>query len=238
MRHIILGAVSAISLTACDFGMPTYISTGDQPPPSIDVSATGSVSATPDRATVSAGVVSEGKTAREAMIANATLMTRVFEQLEAAGIEKNNIQTSQLSLQPRYDYRDRRAPTITGYEARNTVTAKSEDLETVGAMLDALVRAGVNTINGVEFSVEDPEAALSKARAQAIKDAKEKALSMANAAGVSLGPLLSLNENNFNANPMPRMMMSARMESDVSTPIAAGQQSMSVTVNMRYAIVE
>lgn len=238
MRKWILATASAASLAACNSGGPTYITAESAAQPSISVSATGAVSAAPDRATVTAGIVSEGKTAREAMINNATQMTSVFEQLEAAGIKKQNIQTSQLSLQPRYDYRDRNAPKIANYEARNTVTAKSEDLDSVGAMLDALVKAGVNNINGVQFSISDPKTALSEAREKAIKEAREKAEAMASAAGVKLGPLLDINENNFNPSPRP-MMMSARMEvaSDAVTPIAAGEQSMQVTVNLVYAIV-
>jgi uncharacterized protein YggE len=224
-------------MAACNSGGPTYITTGNASPPSIQVSATGSVSTAPDLATVTAGVVSEGKSAREAMINNATLMTSVYEELATAGIEKSNIRTSQLSLQPRYDYQDRRSPKISGYEARNTITVKSDNLDKVGPMLDALVKAGINNINGIVFSVSDPKEAMSRAREQAIQEAKAKALAMAKAAGVKLGPLLSLDENNYNPQPRP-MMMSMRVESDASTPVSAGEQSMSVTVNLSYAIQE
>jgi uncharacterized protein YggE len=239
MRKFILGSVAALSLTACNSGGPTYITSSEVPQPSMNVSATGTVSAAPDRAIVTAGVVSEGKSAREAMINNATLMTTVYEELEAAGIPQKNVNTSQLSLQPRYDYRDRQAPRISGYEARNTVTVKSETLDTVGAMLDALVKAGINNINGVSFSISDPKNAQAEAREEAIKEAKAKAEAMASAAGVKLGPLLSMSENNFSANPRPMMMASRmQMESDSVTPISAGEQSLQVTVNMRYAIEE
>jgi uncharacterized protein YggE len=237
MRNWILGGAASLGMVACNSGGPTYITAGNPNPPSLQVSATGSVSAAPDVATVTAGVVSEGTSAREAMINNATLMTSVYEELATAGIEKSNIQTSQLSLQPRYDYRDRRAPKISGYEARNTVTVKSDNLDKVGPMLDALVKAGINNINGITFSVSNPKEAMSKAREEAIKEAKAKAQAMANAAGVKLGPLLSLDENNFNPQPRP-MMMSMRAESDISTPVSAGEQSMSVTVNLSYAIQE
>ena len=230
---------SALLLTACNPGGPTYVSTGSASQPTLNVSATGYAEATPDRALVSAGVVQQGKTAREAMMGNATLMTAVFDELEAAGIPKKNITTSQLSLQPQYDYRDRQRPTIKGYEARNTVSVKSDDIEQVGPMLDALVRAGVNNINQVQFSVKDPKAALDKAREDAIREAREKAESMANAAGVKLGPLLSMNENNRGNMPQPVMMRSARMEmSDAVTPISAGEQTMSVSVNLSYGIAE
>jgi len=231
---------SALLLTACNQGAPTYISTGNAPQPSMNVSATGYADAAPDRATVSAGVVKQGQTARTAMQGNATLMTAVFDELEAAGIAKKDITTSQLSLQPQYDYRNRNKPTIKGYEARNTVTVKSDDIEQVGPMLDALVRAGVNNINQVQFSIKDPKNALEKARTDAIREAKAKAESMAEAAGVKLGPLLSINESRGGGfSPQPRMMRAQmEMSGDAITPISAGDQTLSVTVNLSYGIGE
>ena len=231
---------SALLLTACNPGAPTYISTGNASQPSMNVSATGYANAAPDRATVSAGVVQQGKTARQAMQGNATLMTAVFDELKAAGIPKSDITTSQLSLQPQYDYRDRNKPTIKGYEARNTVTVKSDDIDQVGPMLDALVRAGVNNINQVQFSIKDPKNALNKARQDAIREAKAKAEGMAEAAGVKLGPLLSINESNGGGfTPQPMMMRASAMEmGDAATPISAGDQTLSVRVNLSYGIGE
>ena len=230
---------TALLLTACNPGAPTYISTGSAQQPSLQVSATGDASASPDRATVSAGVVQQGKTAREAMFGNATLMTSVFDELTAAGIPKSDITTSQLSLQPQYDYRDRSKPTIKGYEARNTVTVKSDDIDQVGPMLDALVRAGVNNINQVKFTVKDPKDALTKAREDAIREAREKAKSMAAAAGVKLGPLLSMTESNGRSNPQPIYARSSFSTAEsVSTPISAGDQTLSVSVNLSYGILE
>ena len=230
---------TALLLTACNSGGPTYISAGSTPPPSLDVSATGKAEASPDRATVSAGVVQQGKTAREAMFGNATLMTAVFDELTAAGIPKSDITTSQLSLQPQYDYRDRSKPTIKGYEARNTVTVKSDDIDQVGPMLDALVRAGVNNINQVKFTIKDPKEALTKAREDAIREAKEKAQSMAAAAGVKLGPLLSMTEGNGRSTPQPIYARSSFTSAEsASTPISAGDQTLSVSVNLSYGILE
>lgn len=122
-------------------------------------SGTGHAAQAPDQAGFSAGVVTEGATAGKAMRKNAALMTSTFAALRKAGIDERNIQTSQMSLKPRYDYQNRQKPRITGYEVRNTVSAKSEDLEKVGPMLDALVAAGVNNINGVTFSNKDSKSA-------------------------------------------------------------------------------
>lgn len=236
MKKFLLGA-SALLMLACQ----PVASAHDvhEPMALISVSATGTSSQAPDTASVSAGVVTQGITAGEAMQSNATMMSAVFDQLKAAGIPAKNIQTSQLSLQPRYNYQDRKAPTIEGYEARNTVSAKTEDLTSVGPMLDALVRAGVNNINGVQFSIKDSKAAKDAARTDAIKEARAKAESMAEAAGVKLGKLQSLSEGGGSFRPHDQVIVTgARAMSMDSAPtqIAAGEQSLSVTVNMTYAI--
>ncbi len=238
MKKLVLTTAAALALTACNSGGPTYITAGDVPVAKIQVSATSTANMAPDMATVSAGVVTQGKTAREAMFGNATKMTRVFEELEAAGIEKKFITTSQLSLQPKYNYQNRQAPKIDSYEARNQVSAKTYDLDNVGAMLDALVKAGVNNINGVQFSIKDSKAAKDKAREDAIREAREKAESMAAAAGVKLGKLKSLSESGGNFNPRPTVFNGVSASRQASTPVAAGEQAISVTVNMSYDIVE
>jgi len=236
----IIAAIVGVSLSACNSGAPTYITSSNVPIPSIQVSATGKANMAPDMATVSAGVVTQGKTAREAMFGNATKMTRAFEELEAAGIEKKHITTSQLSLQPRYNYQNRKAPKIEGYEARNTVAAKTYDLDNVGAMLDALVKAGVNNINGVQFAVKDSKSAKETAREDAIRQARAKAESMAAAAGVKLGKLTSLSESGGNIRPPQPMAYAARslQSGEANTPVSAGEQEISVTVKMSYDIVE
>jgi len=238
MKRTILTTAAALALTACNSGGPTYITSSEVPEAKIQVSATGTTNMNPDMATVSAGVVTQGKTAREAMFGNATKMTRVFEELEAAGIEKKHITTSQLSLKPKYNYQNRKAPKIDGYEARNTVSAKTYNLDDVGAMLDALVKAGVNNINGVQFSIKDSKAARDKAREDAIREAREKAESMASAAGVKLGKLKSLSESGGNFRPQPVAYALEARSAGASTPVAAGEQAISVTVNMSYDIAE
>ncbi len=201
------------------------------------VSATGRAAQAPDQATVSAGVVSQGRTAGDAMRQNAGQMNAAYNALKASGIAQRDIQTSQMSLRPQYDYQDRKAPVITGYEVRNTVTARTNDLNRVGAMLDSLVSAGVNNINGVTFSIRDSGAAKNKARIDAIGQAKAKAEGMARAAGVRLGRILEIRENTNSFNPQPQMMMARSMEGgSAPTPISAGEQTLSVTVNITYAL--
>ena len=202
------------------------------------VSATGHVAQAPDQASVSAGVVTEAPDAGSAMAENARRMNAVFAALKAAGIKDRNIMTSQMSLSPKYNYQNRKAPRITGYEVRNTVSAKTGDLGKVGAMLDALVKAGVNTINGVSFSIKNTKSAKDKARLDAIARARTKAEGMAKAAGVRLGKVLEIRESSSGGYPRPQPMMMARgMEADMApTPISAGEQTLSVSINITYAL--
>lgn len=202
----------------------------------ISVSGVGNSYQAPDIASVSAGVVTQASTAQEAMSANARKMNAVIASLKAAGIQSRHIQTSQLSLNPQYDYSDRRQPRITGYEARNTVMARSENLDQVGPMLDALIAAGANNINGINFSIKDSEAAKSEARREAVRNARRKAEEMATAAGIRLGRILNMSESTHSYQPQPRMMRAMAADMAESTPVEGGEQTISVTVNMVFAI--
>lgn len=202
----------------------------------ISVSGVGKSYQAPDVASVSAGVVTQASTAQVAMSANATKMNAVISSLKAAGIQSRHIQTSQLTLNPQYDYSNRKQPRITGYEARNTVMARSENLDQVGPMLDALIEAGANNINGINFSIKDAEAAKSEARREAVRNARRKAEEMATAAGIRLGRILNMSESSHSFRPQPMMMRGMAADMAESTPVEGGEQTLSVTVNMVFAI--
>lgn len=208
-------------------------------PAQIYVSGQGTSSRVPNQAVVMAGVVTNAPTASEAMRANAAKMNAVFDQLKSVGIKQRDIQTSQLSLQPQYDYKGRGSksgePNIIGYEARNTVSARTDDIENAGKLIDAVISAGVNNINGINFSIKDDKAARSEARAAAVKDARAKAEQLASAAGVRLGRVLEIREGGGQHQPRP-MMMARGMAAESATPIAAGEQQVSVQVSISYAI--
>lgn len=206
--------------------------------PRISVSARGNASAAPDMAIVSAGVVSRATSARAAMADNARLMSRVFQELEAAGVPKKHIQTTQLNLNPQYDYSDRKAPRITGYQASNTVRVTSHDLKNLGNMLDVLVNVGANQIHSIQFGLQDSDNIYALARKDAVLQARSKAKTLAEAAGVTLGKVLHIAEGHEINQPMP-YQLAARADGasfKASTPVAGGEQSYSVTVTMIYAI--
>ena len=203
--------------------------------PTLSLSATADVQVAPDYATVQSGVVTRAVTAQQAVQDNARAMTAVFDALRRAGVTGNDVQTSQLSVSPVYS--DRREPetndlTIIGYETRNTVSAKVRDTTRVGNVIDAMVTAGANNIQNVSFGAEDTSAAMDQARREAIASLLARANLFADAAGFELCGITRMSED-F-ARPAQPMMM-ARMES-ASTPVAAGQLSITATINADFCI--
>ncbi|HSC19033.1 MAG TPA: SIMPL domain-containing protein [Rhizomicrobium sp.] len=200
----------------------------------LTVSGKAEVKAKPDQATLSAGVVTEGKTAAAALAANSRAMNAVFDTLKRLGIPDRGIQTSEISVQPQYP-NDSRAPRrITGYQASNSVTVTLDNIEKLGSALDALVSSGANSLGDISFGLRDPRPLESQARADAVRDAAQKAEGMARAAGVSLGPIVAINEGET-SQPVPMRRM-APMALAEATPVAAGQETITATVTISWEI--
>ncbi len=207
----------------------------DQPPSVISVTGEAHVSVPPDLAQIDAGVTSEAKTAREASDANNTAMGKVLLALKGAGGEEKDYQTSRLSLQPENSIPKQGVPsTVIGYRASNRVTIRLRDVTKVAGVIDALVSAGANDIGGINFMVSQASKLLAEAREQAVADARRKAEIYAKAAGVALGAPLSISEGGA-AQPMFRARMAQPMAA-APAPIAQGEETLSVTVGMTWAI--
>lgn len=204
----------------------------------ISVSGQGEVSGKPDQARLSAGVVTQATAAAAALTANTTAMNRVFAALKTLGIPDNKIQTSNFSVQPQYPpYRpDTAEPrNIVGYQVSNQVSVTVDDLAKLGPALDALVKSGANQLGGVSFAIADPKPLAERARAAAVGDAAAKARTLAGAAGVALGPLLSIQEGT-SFRPGPVFALRAEAAAPAPPPVAVGEASVTVNVTMTYAI--
>ena len=230
--------VLAACLAAALLAAPSAFAQEPPRPATLSLSATGEVSLAPDQATVSAGVVTSADTAAAAVRANAQAMTAVFAQLRRAGVAERDMQTRNLTVNPVYSQPERSSmgtPRITGYEARNTVAALVRDIDTVGAVIDAMFDAGANTLDGVSFSSSEADAALDQARQRAVTELMALRDLYAEAAGLRVIRLTDFNESGV-GRPMAVM---ARMESysmDSSTPVAAGELTVSMTVNASWEI--
>lgn len=209
--------------------------------PVIVVSGEGDAAIAPDLAIVSLGVAETRKSARDALdVANAA-MGAVVDALKKQGIEPRDLQTSGLSIQAQYSYPQNgdgtpKPPVLTGYMVANTLTVRIRDLAKVGAVIDQAVTLGVNQGGDIRFTNADPATTVAAARTEAVKDAIDKARTLADAAGVKLGRILEITEARNPGDPRP--LMSARMTKEAAdaVPVEAGENSYSVDVNVTFAI--
>jgi uncharacterized protein YggE len=207
--------------------------------PTLTMSGEGSASAAPDQATVTSGVTSEGKSAREAVDANSKAMGALIDALKKAGIQAADLQTSGFSVQPRYAQPKQgsgEAPHIDGYEVRNQVTVRVRDLTKLGAVLDTAVATGSNQIDGIAFGLADPAPVLDKAREAAVADARRKAELTAKAAGVKLGRILTIAEPGTDNGPRP--VMAYAMAKAAPVPVEAGESEFTAQVTVTWEITQ
>lgn len=208
----------------------------DSPTPRITVTGEGRVEVPPDMATVSLGVTTEAATAAAAMAANSDELARVLARLRAAGIAERDLQTSSLSLNPNWHHgQGAESPRIIGYVASNQLTVRVRDLGGLGAVLDAAVKDGANTLNGVSFGVTDPAPLMAEARKRAVADALARAELLTEAAGVALGPVEAIIEGGP-AGGMPPMYRGAPIAMEASVPMAEGELSVSAAVTVVWQI--
>jgi len=206
----------------------------------LDINAQVDVKAEPDIATVSAGVMTSAATADAAMKENGTRMNAVFKALKDAGIADKDIQTSGININAQYEYKQNETPRVTGYQASNNVSVIIRDLKNIGPVLDALVAQGANQMNGPTFTLENPDAVLDQARKDAVAKARKRAELYAAATGLKIIKIRNISESANNGNPVPYPMMAMRAKmadaTAESTPVASGQVSLGVTVNVTYEL--
>ncbi|HEY8696580.1 MAG TPA: SIMPL domain-containing protein [Rhizomicrobium sp.] len=228
----------AVLIAACVVSLPALAQSAPQSLPHLlVVSGTGEVKAKPDQAMLSAGVVSEARSAAEALSANSRDMTNVFATLKRLGIPDKSIRTSNFQVTPQYPPYDSKQPhRITGYQVSNTVSVTVDDLDKVGPALDALVASGANNLGDIAFSIRDDKTLMAGAREAAVKDATAKAETLARAAGVSLGPIVEISEGGGYQAPQPMYRMAMSAPAAPPPPVAAGEETVSVSVSMSWEI--
>jgi len=205
---------------------------------SISVPGVGRVSVQPDIALLRLGVLVVRQTAAAARESAAATMTAVLEALSARGLAKKDLRTALLSLSPVTDYSPETGPRVTGYQAANSVSVTVRDLTSAGALIDAALAAGATSMDGLDFTVDDPSAAEEQARQLAMADAKRRAQTIAAASGVTLVGVSGVVEGERGGAPVPYpgpRAMAFKAEA-ADTPVEAGSQEIVVSVTVTYAI--
>jgi uncharacterized protein YggE len=200
----------------------------------ITVTGTGTVQAPPDLATLMIGVTTQGDTAAVALASNSEAVTAVIARLTASGVEARDMQTSNLSINPNWTSFDgASAPAISGYVATNLLTVRVRDLGGLGAVLDAAVADGANTLNGLTFGLSQPEPALNEARKAAVVDARAKAELLVAAAGLKLGRVVTITESGAWTDPQPMFRDAAS-----APPVVGGELAATANVTVQYEMTE
>jgi uncharacterized protein len=223
---ILAAAVIVLVAAFAGVGRPEAARGDTGQPNTVTTNGHGVITAVPDEATVTAGVHTQAASAADALAQNSTLMNRVVDALERAN--GTDLQTQQVSLSPQTNEQGQ----VTAYVADNTVSAKAKVAE-AGALVDAAVQAGANTVSGPSLGISDTDARYRQALGKAVEDARAKAEALADAGGFGVGPVSSVSEQSANA-PVP-VFQAAAGKSD-ATPIEPGTQDVTADVIVTFTI--
>jgi uncharacterized protein YggE len=217
-------------------GTPTPDTSG---PATVTVNGHGSVNLPPDTASILIGIDVTKPTLSEAQAAAADQMTAILTALKNAGIDEKDLQTVNYSVYVLRNYDDKTgSPTdITGFQVTNQVNVIIRDVDQVGDVLDQVVAAGANNIFGINFYVDDTTGPASQARKLAVENATGKAQELADAAGLSLGRVVSINESSASNPPAIPYEAQARDMAGGSTPVQTGTTEVAVDVSMTFELV-
>lgn len=203
------------------------------------VRATGeaTLTAKPDQARLSVGVITDAATAEEAMQKNATQTTMVLDALKKIVASNGEIKTSNYSVSPQYKYEQGHSPEITGYQASNTVEVTLNDLSLIGKVIDGAGHAGSNNINSIAFTLKNDQAVREKVIAEATRQARANAEAIAQALNVRVVGLASAETVEAgNPRPMQPMFAMARQAMPAPTPVETGTLEVHATVSVTLEV--
>lgn len=216
---------------------------------SFSVSGDGKAAGTPDVATFSFQVITEGDLdVAKLQSDNAAKMNKAIDFVKKQGVDAKDIKTEQYSVNPRYsntvcDYTAGKTcppATIAGYTVEQWVTVKIRDFNMISKILSGVVENGANSVSQISFAIDNPTEVENKARTEAFKKAKDKAESIAKAGNFTLGRLLEISEGGSYPTYYGRsggaMMDMAKSEAAVAPAIEAGSQEVNITVSLKYEI--
>lgn len=212
----------------------------EEPTPSVAVQGQAEVSVAPDEAFVVLGVDVEAPDAAAAQRQANGVANAILTALRAENVPDSDIQTSTLTLTPVYRAAggSRGERERVAYRARNTVRVRVSELERLGPVIDAGLRAGANGLEGVRFDLEDDTLARKEALSRAVEQASGKAATIAAALHMRLGEILEAREGSVGVTPVFAQASMLRSEGAMSTPVAPGQVTVSANVTLRYALVK
>ena len=202
------------------------------------VSAEGKVTVSPDTASVNFSVITEAKTAKEVQTQNTEKMNKVIEYVKSVGIDPKDIKTTSYYLYPKYDYPNGKS-ILVGYTLTNSISVKIVKFELIGDLIAKSVELGINQIGDINFFVDNPDEAKTKAGQLAIRNARARALALARQAGVKLGKVVSVTESGGGLPPyypMAKEAFAVGGGGGGAPQLTPGTQDIQVTANVTFEI--
>jgi uncharacterized protein YggE len=239
MRMLLILGAGLIGLAAIACTETTVLPPGQEATLGITVSGSASVFGEPDVALVSLGVEAQAGTVGEARTQAAERMEAMLQALKDGGVEDRDIRTSRFFVQPVYDFSQQRQEVI-GFLVQNSATVKIRNIDDTGSLIDAAIGAGgdLARVDSLTFTIDDPTALQDEARREAMADARAKAETLAEAAGVDLGAPRSIAESGGPVvvdDFLGRFEVAAQ-DADGGTPIELGELEVRVDVQVVYGL--
>ena len=240
---------------ACDDGSSTGSRSvspatlqGSGPGPGIWVMGQATITVEPDLALLTIGVETRAETVADARAQAADAMEAIVQAVTEHGLEEEDVQTQSFNIWPEYVYPEigsgevrGRQPVLVGYTVRNTAAIKIRDIDSVGTIIDDVAGAGGNVtlIEGISFSIEDPEPFMAQLREEAVADARERAEHLASLSNVSIGDLTFISEVGGGV-PVGRGFDDAAFALEAApaamTPISGGELQLGLSVQAVFEI--
>ena len=233
VMYTVLIALGLIALSACDRETVIMPDADDN---RIYVTGTATMITTPDIAITQIGVQTFDKEVEPAVDENNRRAEAIIAALRAQGVEERDMKTSYFNIYPQRDYNENTYEII-GYQVNNTISVTLRDLDAVGKTLQVAITAGANTISGLSFTLDDPEPFRDEARTKAIEDARRRAESMAEAAGIELGKVISISETSSGYYIARSESYDAAMVKE-EVPVQPGELEVTIQVSMVFEIAE
>ncbi|HWR23618.1 MAG TPA: SIMPL domain-containing protein [Feifaniaceae bacterium] len=204
----------------------------------LSVTGKGKVDAQPDVSTIQLSVYVQAATAEEAQTQNSVLMDAVITAIKGLGVAEKDMKTQEITVYPIMD-NPKNTQEITGYSATNSITVKLRDVKKTGELVTLATQAGANEVTGISFELLDETSAYRQALADAVADANAKAAIMAEAAGAQLDGPMTIQEVGYTADMDEQLQyaaMPAKADTDVATPVQAGQLTVSAEVAVQFKL--
>ncbi|GGB55024.1 oxidative stress defense protein [Shewanella inventionis] len=202
----------------------------------IETVGTSTIEAAADMAIINVQVSIEAASAKKAKQKADEAVSQFMQRLLDAGVDKKHIQSANLQLNPQYEYVQNKPRKLTGYSANRQITVTIIELSNLNELLDSALVEGINQVNNIELKSSKEAEMMAQARQAAIKDAKQKAESLAKGFGEQVAGVWQVRYFPSQSHQPEMYRASMKMNADVAQTYQQGQVSVSDSVEAIFRL--